>query len=120
MGKLTDEDEHFQPDREKLVRRPTPLPRPHSSKHFVRVPVWWAEVTAGGMSPDFLIAIELLHLHWKTGPATFSFPSERLRRAGVSRKAKVRVLRGLERVGLIRVDWRRRSSPVVTMTVPVW
>jgi hypothetical protein len=58
--------------------------------------------------------VEIEYLAWKANDAPFPLPSARLRRLRVSRKVKVRILRDLERAGLITVEWLRRQPPIVT------
>jgi hypothetical protein len=85
---------------------------------FVKVPLWWIEKAAQAISaPSALVCIYLLHTAWKAKSATFLLPNGRLRKAGVSRKVKSRVLRDLETAGLIRVERRPRKSPLVTLVV---
>ena len=62
-----------------------------------------------------LVLIELLRLQWKTRRMSFPVPNARLKKLGVSREVKRRVLRDLQRAGLITVDQRTRKSPIVTL-----
>jgi hypothetical protein len=83
---------------------------------FVKTPLWWIEATAkAAKSPTTIILIELLRLRWKTQSDTFPFPSVRLRKLGVSRDRKRRVLQDLEKAGLITVEWHIRKAPVITL-----
>ena len=61
------------------------------------------------------VLIELLRLQWKTRRMSFPVPNARLKNLGVSREVKRRVLRDLQRAGLITVDRRTRKSPIVTL-----
>src|SRR5262245_17643759 len=90
------------------VRKPT--------ERFVKVPLWWAEAAAKAIRyPGLLVLVELLHIHWKTQSTTVSLPNGRLKSLGVSREVKRRVLRDLERAGLIRVERRPNRNPLVTL-----
>ena len=83
---------------------------------FVKVPLWWIMAAAKATgSPAVLVLIELLHLQWKTRRMSFPVPNARLKKLGVSREVKRRVLRDLQRAGLITVDQRTRKSPIVTL-----
>jgi hypothetical protein len=83
---------------------------------FVKVPLWWAQASAKATgSPAVLVLIELLRLQWKTRRMSFPVPNTRLKKLGVSREVKRRVLRDLQRAGLITVDQPTRKSPIVTL-----
>ena len=57
----------------------------------------------------------LLYAAWKTGSKTFPFPNTELERNGVERYTKYRILRELERAGLIVVERQGRKAPLVTL-----
>ena len=85
---------------------------------FVKVPLWWiAAASKHTRSPATLVCIELLHVHWKTKRLSFPLPNGRLEKLGVSREIKRRVLRDLERGGLIRLEQKAGKTPVVTLVV---
>jgi len=87
---------------------------------FVVVPLWWIEAAAKlARSPTTLVLVELLYAAWKAKSSTFPLPNGRLKRLGVSRKIKYRILRNLEtgKGRLIVVDRRTRKTPVVTLTI---
>ena len=90
-----------------------------SKKRFVQVPLWWAEAAAkavtGGQAA--LVLIYLLHASWKARSTTFPLPNGYLKRCGVSRKVKCRVLRELEAAGLITILHRTPKTPIVTLVV---
>src|SRR5262249_61683213 len=91
-----------------------------ASDGFVKVPLWWIETAAKDIrSPATLVLIELLYAAWKAKSSTFPLPNGRLKRLGVSRKIKYRILRNLEtgKGRLIVVDRRTRKTPVVTLTI---
>jgi hypothetical protein len=97
-----------------------PLPpkdcKPSRSEPFVKMPLWWAETAARAIrSPATLVLVELLRAHWKTKSMTFPLSNVRLRKLGVSRDVKRRVLHDLERAGLITVERPINKSPVVTL-----
>jgi ribosomal protein S19E (S16A) len=83
---------------------------------FVKVPLWWAAAASKATkSPATLVLVELLRASWKARNTTFPFPNARLSKLGVSREVKRRVLRDLERAGLITVERRQRKTPTVTL-----
>jgi hypothetical protein len=83
---------------------------------FVKVPLWWAEAaTKATKSPKAMVWVQLLHAAWKAKRLTFPLPNGRLKKAGVSRFVKRRVLRELEATGLITVAWRHGKTPIVTI-----
>jgi DNA-binding FadR family transcriptional regulator len=85
---------------------------------FVQVPLWWIAAAArAAKSPATLVLVELLHASWRARSRTFSLPNGRLRKLGVSREIKRRVLRDLETARLITVDKRHGKPPRVTLTV---
>jgi hypothetical protein len=57
----------------------------------------------------------LLHLRWKAGGKPFKLTNGTLALVGVSRREKLRALHELESFGLIRVAWRGRKSPEITV-----
>jgi len=95
-----------------------PVKRKKKVEPFVKVPLWWIEAAAKAAdSPRTLLLVELLHARWKTQCMTFPLPNGRLRKLGVSRDVKRRVLRDLELAGLITVERPARKTPIVTLVV---
>jgi hypothetical protein len=83
---------------------------------FALVPLAWAiKAAEATRSPETLVLIEIIFLAWKAKGEPFPLPSARLRGLGVSQKIKRRVLRDLERAGLIAVERPPRCAPVVTL-----
>jgi hypothetical protein len=100
----------------KSTRRPA-VPRQRKLHNEPFAPVSLARAAKAAQatrSPELLVWVEIEYLAWKANDAPFPLPSARLRRLGVSRKVKVRILRDLERAGLITVEWLRRQAPIVT------
>jgi hypothetical protein len=93
------------------------MKKPHPQvEPFVKVPLWWIEAAAKATkSPRTLVLMELLHTAWKIKRSTFPLGNMKLARRGVSREVKRKVLRDLERAGLVRVDRRDRKTVVVTL-----
>jgi hypothetical protein len=65
--------------------------------------------------PGAMVLILLFYLSWQYQGAPFPFQNTLLARYGVSREAKRRVLKALEKAGLIRVEWRCNQAPIVTL-----
>ena len=85
---------------------------------FVKVPLWWArEAAKATKTLKALVWVELLHASWRAKSPTFPLPNGRLKKVGVTRFVKSRVLRELEAAGLITVEWRRGKNPLVTIVV---
>jgi hypothetical protein len=82
---------------------------------FSIVPLDWIGPAAKAAGdPAAVVLVYLKHLEWKHGP-TFTLPNEWLKRAGVSRDVKRRVLRDLEAADIIAVKRWPRRSPQITM-----
>jgi hypothetical protein len=93
-----------------------PVKRKKKAEPFVQVPLWWIETAAKDIrSPTTLVLIELLRARWKTQSSTFPLSNARLRKLGVSREVKRRVLRDLERRPVILVERSRGKAPRVTL-----
>jgi hypothetical protein len=85
-------------------------------RHFVKVPWAWVERLAKTASANtYKVALHLLYLHWKNGRRPFSLANGGLAMEGVTRHAKWRALRELERLDLILVERRPRKSPLITI-----
>jgi hypothetical protein len=84
---------------------------------FVMVPWAWVERLKGARHvATYRLALFLLYQRWKTNkPIPVS--NVAMKALGVPRRSKYRAIRDLERLGLIRVEWRRRRSPVVTVLI---
>jgi hypothetical protein len=83
---------------------------------FVQIPLWWWEELARPPMANgsaFHVAGHLWHLDWKHHSKPFKLPNMALAYYGISRFTKWRVLRELERRGLIRLECRDRKSPII-------
>jgi DNA-binding transcriptional ArsR family regulator len=110
---MDEESWHVRRRRELEAAAPTKRKR---AEPFVKVPLWWIEAAAKATrSPATLVMIELLHVAWKAKSSTFPLPNGRLKKLGVSREAKRRALRDLERAGLITVERPTRKTPIVSL-----
>jgi hypothetical protein len=96
--------------------RRTSARRPKEEDNFAIVPLWAAAVAAEATrSPALLVLAYILHLTRKTGRRDCTLANGWLEKRGVSRQAKVRILRRFETCGLISVNWRQRKSPIITV-----
>jgi hypothetical protein len=66
-------------------------------------------------SPRTIVLVRLWYLAWKAKGQPFPFSSEALRKYGVSREVKRKVLDALEEAGLIRVERSGKRSPIITL-----
>jgi hypothetical protein len=81
------------------------------------VPNLWVEKLVGCSGHTYCVALTLLYEHWRQRGAAVKLPNGMLAMAGLSRQAKCRALRVLEKLELVRVEWRERRSPIVTVLV---
>jgi hypothetical protein len=65
--------------------------------------------------PQALVWHYLHHRVWAADNRTVPVPNQALAEWGVSRWVKYRALQNLQDAGLIRVEWRKRKSPLVTL-----
>ena len=79
---------------------------------FVMIPLSW---TARTGDPHLMVYVDLVYRAWRAKGKPFPMPNIK----GVEHHIKNRILRGLERAGLITVERQRRKSPVVTLVVPI-
>jgi hypothetical protein len=93
-------------------------PRRATREPFAKVYLDGAAAVAKALgSPIVLIAPLLIHLAWRTKSATFPLPNKVLTKYGVDRHAKYRVLRRLEKAGIIDVRNDPGKTTVVTLLV---
>jgi hypothetical protein len=105
-------------ERRRELEATAPVKRKRKVEPFVKVPLWWiAQATKATNTGKALVCIELLYAAWKAKRLTFPLPNGRLAKLGVSRYAKQRALRDLERAGLITVERPLRRTPIVTLVL---
>jgi hypothetical protein len=96
----------------------TPTTKRKKAEPFVKVPLWWITQAARlTKTPTLLVCIELLHRAWKTKSMSFPMPNGKLGGLGVGRKVKYRVLRDLERGGLITIERPAGKTLVITLVL---
>jgi hypothetical protein len=93
-----------------------PPKRPSRSRGFTQIP---NERAAAGYKalrcPQAMIWNYIHYRAWADGVSTIPLANQTLAAWGVSRQMKYRGLRYLERAGLVRVEYRGRRSPLVTL-----
>ena len=83
---------------------------------FAIVPLQWATKAAAAMNtPKAMVMVWLVYRAWQKKSLTFDVPNGALADLGVSPDVKVRALRQLEAAGMIKVEWCRRKTPIVTL-----
>lgn len=96
-------------------RKARPQSAPSRTK-FVMLPYEQVLVTAGRLRcAPLAVLVELAHQVFKTHRNPVALPNAALRDAGITRQAKTRALRELEKGGMVVVAWRGRRCPLVTV-----
>jgi hypothetical protein len=113
----------FKPRRAR--RKPRPEPRSQVDFPFKCLPDLWIEKLQGARSvATWKLAAHLLELDWKQYRKPFLegepivLPNGWLKASNLSRRDKVRSLRELRDLGMVRVQFRPRKSPLVTLIKP--
>jgi hypothetical protein len=88
---------------------------PKRTKHFIRIPMSWHEALRDATGRTHYVAQRLLYLHWRQRGQPVKLANKLLGIEGVSRQAKWRALRDLERRGLIELERQPRRSPVIRL-----
>jgi hypothetical protein len=111
-------------DRLRLPDVPGTAPRPVATntkerhQQFVKFPRAWVDrLRTARYTSTYRVALHLLFRHWKSDGRPIQLSNVALAEAGVSRDQKWRALRELECLGLIRIERRRRRSPVITLLI---
>ena len=91
--------------------------RPRRIEPFLQVP--HKALVAGSAvlrsSKQFLVWLYVFHRVWADKSNTVTVANKILNSWGVRRDQKTQALRLLEEAGLIRVQWREKRSPLVTL-----
>jgi hypothetical protein len=83
---------------------------------FVKLPYEQILLAAGELqNAQLVVLVELAHLKFKMHQNPVPLSNTALRSAGMSRMAKLRALRQLQKAGLVRVSWRGQKCPLVTI-----
>jgi hypothetical protein len=85
-------------------------------RQFVRVPWEWAahmrNVRSGSV---YRLALLLLYESWRLGGRPITLSNVSALAEGLSRRSKWRAMSELERLGLIKIERRRRHAPRVVL-----
>jgi hypothetical protein len=109
------QDEPWHVKRLRELKAAAPVKR-KKVEPFVRAPLWWIRAAAKHTrSPTTVVLVELLYRSWKARSSTFPLPTAELAKWGASKEIKRRVLRDLERGGLLTVERRPSKNPIVTL-----
>jgi hypothetical protein len=108
------EDLRCQPSPETVQRR-----QQREKKHkliFARIPyVLGMKAAANCPSPLLATLLALWYLRFTRHKNPVEFSNTHLKELGMSRRGKYRALQTLENAGLIRVAYRGKKSPLVTL-----
>jgi hypothetical protein len=99
---------------------PGPVTTNTKQRHqqFVKFPRAWVDrLQRASYTSTYRVALHLLFHHWKSDGCPIRLSNVALAEAGVSRDQKWRALRELECLGLIRIERRRRRSPMITLLI---
>jgi hypothetical protein len=88
---------------------------PKKAKHFIRVPIAWADRLDDAVGQTYRVALRLLYLHWQQHGGPVRLGNMMLKLEGTSRQSKWRALRDLERRGLVELETCPRKSPIVRL-----
>jgi len=109
------DDEPWHVKRRRELEAAAPVKR-KKAEPFVIVPLWWIEAAAKHThSPATLVMIELLRASWKAKSLTFPLPNGKLKKLGVNRETKRRILHALAQGGLITIEQHQGRTPIVTL-----
>jgi hypothetical protein len=98
------------------ARPPARKLRPRANEPFTLMTV--SDLVRGAAvfeNRGLLVWIYILHKAKLRGSDAIPLPNTSLKSWGVTPDMKTRALRRLEQAGLLRVEWRNRRSPVVTV-----
>jgi hypothetical protein len=120
----TDHSDPFDPDALRLSSELQRLARTGTARaqsrkwkrQFIRFPwAWMDALKATDRSQTYRLALLLVYEHWRAGGRAIVLSNVALKAEGISARSKSNALRELERLGLIKVQRRRRQAPRVTL-----
>lgn len=112
-------DDVFDVENLRIEETPTIAKAMKAAKHkrknqFIKMPIEWKiRLAKSRRAYTFIVALEILYRNWKSNGKPFPLPTVGLN--GVSRIAKWRALKDLEKLGLIEITRRRRKSPLIAI-----
>jgi hypothetical protein len=91
-------------------------PKAKWQRKFVRMPWAWIDrLKVVNRGSTYRVALLLLYGYWRNGGRPIRLSNAALIGEGVTRHSKGRALKELEQLGLVKVEWRNRRSPKVTL-----
>jgi DNA-binding IscR family transcriptional regulator len=97
--------------------RPVRKPRGKNGGFALAPLEWTADIAKVLNAPDIILVNLMLYLSWKAKGEALLVSKEILRRYGVCRKTKYRVLARLEKAGRIQVHRQNKQAPYVTLLI---
>jgi hypothetical protein len=92
--------------------------RRRSREPFTKFPhSWEARLLQAKRISSYRVALHVLYLHWRAGGRPIPLSNIALADKGVSRQSKWNALVELAHLGLIKIEKRRRKSPVIVVLV---
>jgi hypothetical protein len=89
-----------------------------SREPFTKFPhSWEARLLRAKRVSTYRVALHVLYLHWRSEGRPIPLSNVALADKGVSRQSKWRALMELVHLGLIKIEKRRRKSPVIVVLV---
>jgi hypothetical protein len=114
---MNDESDSFLVDYEDPdLRAKAARLRRREKVRFIMVPLTWKSRLAKAKHAATLkLALHLLFETWRRKDAKVALSNARMAEDGISRWQKWRALGELEQLGLVRIERRKRKSPVATV-----
>ena len=109
------------PQQFRLVQSSAPSAKAaHSNgrKFIARIDVVWAHQARQLGVTALFVGLALWYLKGLRRSNTFIVSNMMLEDWGVTKWAKLRSLRSLEKAGLVAIEWRGKRSPLVTLVMP--
>jgi len=97
-----------------------PPKKPHRKRYFIKGPIpvaWLARAYRAGAGAGMVIGAALWFQSGMRLNRTVRLTNKEVERWGLSRQSKWKALAALEKAGLVKVDRRRSTSPMITILV---
>ena len=91
---------------------------PNGRKFIASIDVVWVRQARQLGVTALFVGLALWHLKGLRRSNTFIVSNMMLEDWGVTKWAKLRSLRSLEKAGLVAIEWRGKRSPLVTLVMP--
>ena len=90
-------------------------PRRRLRGHFIQVPLPWLKLLEGASGQTCRLALHLAYLNWRRKGAPIALSNSNALGLGLARRTKWRVLRELERRGLVSIERHPGRSPIIRL-----